>query len=503
MRQLSGSAAAARSPDPLVAEVGGRWVPATIAVVGVVVAAWNLVLPLSQPLRGDELTSLFRYIGGGPSAIWGHYITNDHVLFELLTWMLRAVTGDRSIAVVRFWSVVPAIAAVAILTMWLWRRLDPWIAAVFAVLAASAPAFLTIALEARGYGLAGLAAVLTLIGADAVARTHGRRAMALFVVGSIIGIWTLPIFGATFAALVGLLFFKRIPRRDLLVAVAIVAVASLVFYGPLLGQIVGARSTLGGQQLALTGFVVRPFEDLLQPSVQALLHQISPAVVSNFAIHLTSPRPPAPNLLEDLIAALAVAAGVILLLRGSERFLAAALLIPMFFSYLALELLRSYVLSRFASFLLPLILVLCAAGIVGAARLLPAARSVAALLVAAGIAFSLLALSKGYRLAMLDSRPSAVPTVSNDPSAFGRYLDARWITSQDNSQLQALFCDRAKPFVLLQVYVQPETPRASACFAARPTIEIASLQVATPTGSAPATVWDVPGAAGVALAARR
>jgi hypothetical protein len=332
-------------------------------------------------------------------------------------------------------------------------------------------------------------------------RTGERRAMALFVGGSIVGIWTLPVLGATFVVLAALLFIQRTPRRDLLVAVGVVVLASLVFYAPILGQIISARSTLGGQQLGVTGFIVRPFEDLLQPSVQALLHQITPAAIANFELHLTSPAHPDPNLLQDVIAAVAAAAGAIVLTVRGERWLAAALLIPVFFTYLVLEVLRSYILSRFACFLIPLLLVLCATGIVGAARLLAARQPIAAVLVAAGLAFSLLALGRADRLAILISRPSAAPMVSNDPAAFGHYLAADWIVGENGSELQALFCNTAQPFVLLQLDLQPESPQASTCFAARPSVRIAELQIPTPGGPAAATVWDVPGSRGAAATA--
>ena len=74
---------------PWLAALGGVWLPGLVAGIAIVVAIWGLTLPLTVALRGDELTSLFMYSGRGPAGIWGHYITNDHMLYELLTWAFQ------------------------------------------------------------------------------------------------------------------------------------------------------------------------------------------------------------------------------------------------------------------------------------------------------------------------------------------------------------------------------------------------------------------------------
>lgn len=64
----------------------------------------------------DEVYSVVHYITPGPSAIFGsNYVPNDHVLFELVTWVTVHITGGRSNAAYRLSLVIPALAAMAIM----------------------------------------------------------------------------------------------------------------------------------------------------------------------------------------------------------------------------------------------------------------------------------------------------------------------------------------------------------------------------------------------------
>ena len=471
----------------------GRWLPGLVAAIGITIAVWGLMLPLTVALRGDELTSLFRYSSGGPSAIWGHYIPNDHMLYELLTWGLRELSGDRSVAVVRFWSVVPAIAAVVALTFWLWRRLDPWVAALFAVLVCAAPVFVDVSDEGRGYGLAILAAAVMLIGADWAARRRARAAVALFAVGAIVGIWTLPVFGLTFVAMAGLLLAKLGPRRDLIIAFAVVIVASLAFYAPVFGDLVKASGQRDGQQLSAPGFITGPLRDQLQPSVQALIHPLTALRTNAFIAHVLSNRLAPSVFSADLLAAILVVLGTIVLLVAVERYLAAALLFPAILSYLVLEIFRSYVISRFASFLLPGLLILIATGLVGAARAVAGTRALSALVVAAGLALSLFVAGKGYRLATLNGRPQAEVLVSNQPAAFADYLSPSAVSAVSAAQLQSLACATRRPFVLLDYELAPVSTQTAICLQHRPVATVATLALRSSHGSVPAIVLSVPG----------
>lgn len=224
-----------------------RVAPVAIIAVAAFALVWSRLVPVGQSLWADEIKSVTAYIRPGPAAIYGHYLANDHILFELLTWATTALTGARSAAAYRFWGVVPGIAAAVILTRWLWRRIDPWVAALFALFATASPIYYTLCVDARGYGLGFLAASCVLIGADTYVRTGSRRALGLLGVAAVGGIWTLPVFALPVGAVLGLIALDRRDRlRLVLITAGLVAVASVTLYAPVLPQVLAAsRQSFG------------------------------------------------------------------------------------------------------------------------------------------------------------------------------------------------------------------------------------------------------------------
>jgi hypothetical protein len=464
--------------------------PAVLVVAGFMIVLWGLAVPLSQGLRSDEATSLFRYIAGGPGAIWGIYIPNDHMLFEVLTWALRRVTGDRTEAVVRFWSVLPALGAVGILTWYVWRRLDKWVAAVFIALAAAAPLFLDLGMEGRGYGLAFLASALMLIGADRARRTGEPRALAVFALGGSIGIWSLPVFVLAFVATAALLWMAGTSRRAVAIAVGAVGLASLAFYAPVLGQLITSSGQKDGRQLGLTGFIIGPLQDQLQPSVQTLLHSVNPATANAFASHITSNWTSSAALLPDLLGAAAALTGILFLSRRGARFLAALTVVPIVVSYLVIEVTRLYVISRFLSFLLLPFLILCAAGIVGAGRAAARTRTLSVIVAVAGAAFCVFALERGFQL----TRVAGVQqrsVVTNDPAAFVNYLAPGLMSAESPTQMRSLACSGRYAFTFLEFRGRGEPAQVDSCLRARSANLIATFHVAVNGHVVPADVWAV------------
>ncbi|HEX2427021.1 MAG TPA: hypothetical protein VHI53_03790, partial [Gaiellaceae bacterium] len=96
-------------------------------------------------------------VRGGPHAILaGPYIPNNHELFSFLGWATTSVLGESAVAL-RLWSVVPFLLGVAVVTVWLHRRVGALSAVLFLFLATMSPLLLDITRMARGYGLAFLA----------------------------------------------------------------------------------------------------------------------------------------------------------------------------------------------------------------------------------------------------------------------------------------------------------------------------------------------------------
>ena len=262
----AGPSAAQRPAPSLVARV----LPLLLVGLAAVTLIWTRLLGLTQGLWGDEATSVVGYIQKGPTGVFGNYLPNDHMLWELLTWASTGLLGDHSEAAYRLWSVLPALGAAALTTWWAWRRLGRWVAGVFLVLAAAAPLYLDLGTQARGYGLAFLASSAMLVGADRLRWQPSRAALALFAGSALVGIWTLPVFVLAFLACAAVLACWPPLRRDVLAAVLAVGALSLLFYAPVLGDLLNNSTQQFGSQLGLFGFLTGPLSDLLSPDLTLL-----------------------------------------------------------------------------------------------------------------------------------------------------------------------------------------------------------------------------------------
>ena len=430
-----------------------RAAPAVVISLAAVLLLWSRLLPLTHGLWNDEAYSALVYIRPGPSAIFGQYIANDHMLFELLAWATTNLTGDFGEPALRFWSVVPGLAAGVVTTWWLWRRLGPWVAAIFAVLAAAAPLYFELSIQARGYGLAYLAAAGMLITADSVMWRQSRRVLLLFAVSATVGIWTLPVFVVGFLSLAGLLAARESLRRDVAWVVIGVGAVSLLFYLPVLSDVVQASGGHFGTQLPWDGVVSGPLKDLITPSVDQLLPSAS----------LTA---------AELIGGGLIALGVIALWRRPERRLALALISPTLITYLVLEVGRFYEASRFVSFLGLSLLVLCAVALVEAGRVLARSRPGRLVAVVCAIALSLVVLSKAEHsfrgpvqtpienfkeAAQLVDASRIAKVVSNSTKAvgFNYYFGTGRVQFETPTELQSLFCSKAEPFVYIEHGLSP------------------------------------------------
>jgi hypothetical protein len=422
--------------------------PSIIVALAGLLLLWSRLLPITNSLWSDEAFTALYYIRPGPAAIFGHYIPNDHMLFELLSWATTNLIGDSSEAALRFWSVVPAIAAGVIMTWGLWRRLDSWVAAIFAVLAAAAPVYMNLSIEARGYGLAFLAAALMVIATDSLMWKRRRRDLLLFAGSAIAGIWTLPVLVLAFLPLTALLMSREPSRRDAVRALIVVGVASLLFYLPVIGDLVASSGQQYGSRLPWYGVISRPLTDLITPSVSLLL-------------------PGASLVIAELIGGSLIGVGVGVLWRHPDRFLALALVSPALFSYLFLEIGRFYEADRFVSFVELPLLALVAIALVQAGRLLARAPAGNALTIAIAIAIALFTLGKAqtsfksavqepienFREAGALTNASGIPTIvsnSTKPVGFFYYLSVSRVHLWTPAELEPLFCSNVAPFVYLE-----------------------------------------------------
>jgi hypothetical protein len=487
---------------------------APVAIVGLAAffVVWSRLVPLGQSLWADEIKSITTYIRPGPAAIYGHYVANDHILFELLTWASTTLTGARSAAAYRFWGVVPGIGAGVILTWWLWRRVDPWVAAVFALLATASPIYYTLCVDARGYGLGFLAGSCLLIGADTYVRTGSRRALGVLGVAAVGGIWTLPVFVLPVAAVFALLGFETHgERRPILVAGGLVAAASVILYAPVLTAVLGASGQSFGQPLPWYGFASGPFRDLLAPELVVAVHGITPTSTLTLAPGASAPIPGTSGWATWIAMALVlVAFAVTVRVRVcGERFLALACLVPALFTYAVLDVSRIHTVNRFASFLLLPLLVLCAVGVVTIARWLTERRwatpEIAAIAWVAFAAFMFVRtddMLKAIQIAPYESdelvaavvrTASITPVLTNFDGGDTSYYLGRWSAARRSAgQLEALFCSPTDRLTYLDELLAPDQP-STACLRRRGAIEIRIPQRHTTaaTAGSPFTVWLV------------
>jgi hypothetical protein len=437
---------------PHAAAVALRWTPVGLIALAAFTALWTRLIGLDQSMWNDEVYSVVHYITPGPSAIFSSsgYVPNDHVLFELLTWATVHISGGHANATYRLWSVVPSLAALVVMAWWLLRRYGEWVAAVFAVLAVAAPVHLIYATQARGYGLSFLAGAVLVIGAVTFKEERSRRGLALIVAGSLVGIWTLPVFVLfVLAVLLPLLWFRAL-RRPLMITLVGLGAASLLFYAPLLSAIIHQSNQQFGTQLGWDGFVHGPLHDQLLPTMQLLLPN--------------APR----NTLGAIIAAILVA-GLIGLWRRRDWVVAVVFLGSAILTYLGLEIGRFYVSPRFASFVLLPMLAVAAVGLVEVGLLLARGIPATAVVVLACVTLSILLLSKIEKVASTDAQTpienfqqaaavisrtnvnEPIVTNSEGPIELRYYLGgSRGYQVMSPPALAKMFCSTRTPFIFVQ-----------------------------------------------------
>lgn len=442
-------APAPTGPEPARTDLAraGSWVAAGLIAICGAWLVWSRVVPVGNSLWGDELHSVMAYILPGPGQVWGGYTANDHMLFELLTWATRRVGGDYSDAAYRLWGVLPGLAGVGVLTVWVWRRLGRWTAVVFVVLVATAPVHMMFSWQARGYGLGFLAGALLLVGADTMLWGRRRAAQLTFAAGGLVGILTLPTFVLPFTGTVAAMLVKRDRRRDVLVTAAIVGALALVFYIPVLSDLVSSGSQITDEPLAWHGFLTGPFTLLLGPQVQLYLPGLDATVAA-------------------AVAAAFVLAGLAVLWRVPERILVGLIAAPTLLTFTLLEAAGISVADRFVSWLLLTLLVPVAVAITAAGRAAVAAvprlavPAVALLVVASAFALrqsddlftsqTMLPLEDWRGAAEIAEGAGIHHVVTNSVAANNLHFYDSDAVRVAPDQLARLFCSNAGPFVYVQ-----------------------------------------------------
>jgi hypothetical protein len=412
-----------------------------LALLGVVLV-WTRLVNLAESFWHDEAFTVLYYSGAGPREILfgdATFDVNNHVAYNLLSWATAGALGEAE-AIYRLWSVLPAIAAVALATWWAWRRIGVIAAIAFAALAVAAPSHLELAPQARGYGLTLLAATLMLVAADRLARDYSVRAFAGFLGAGLLGIWTVFVFAIAFVGqAVALLRFPRI-RRPIIAVVGAAGILSALFYAPVLADVFEARAE--GEVISLREAL------LLERTLEWLAIPIRRAELAAWV---------------TLSALAVVVFALVTLWRRGEGGLALILIVPPLFFNVVLSLAGLETAERHQFPLLNHVLILVAVAIGELARLVAAFRPLRPIASAAGV-IAVFALSAGtmersqrlpiedFREAGAIARESGVrPIVTDSFRTDGlRYYLGEELVELAPAEVQSLVCDADERVVYIR-----------------------------------------------------
>ena len=300
---------------------------------------------LDSSLWHDEVVAVVEFVRAGPGEILAGPDLS-HELFGVLAWATTSDVGESEIAL-RFWSVVPFLLGVTVVTVWLHARLGTLAGILFLFFATASPLLLDISRQARGYGLAFLAMGVLLVAALEASRTSRGWYLAAFCVAGIVGTCTLPQFGIAFVATgIGLIADSRLRRRAAVgVGVSLAAIAA--WYAPHIGEVRSASRIEDGVQIGTIELLLSPFQHVLIP---ALLWIDGTVVVASVVwlpvVLLIAVVMASSSLLRDRRSAVIICSGVVTTL-------------------VVLWVAQAYVIPRYLSFLLVPLFVLLASGMSG------------------------------------------------------------------------------------------------------------------------------------------
>ncbi|MDX6400559.1 MAG: hypothetical protein QOF27_1165 [Gaiellaceae bacterium] len=310
------------------------WSAYTVLAIAMI---WSRFAAIGKSLWEDEIFTVQHYVVPGPSASFGHYGTNDHILFSVLAWLTVHLpsAGDSAY---RLWSIVPFIAAVAILTGWLHRRAGVVVALIFALLATASTQLLILSTEARGYGLAFLAMALLTIAAYEASAQESSGWLSLFAAAGVLGCWTLPTFVLPLAGASGVLLIQRHLRRRLLNRLAAVCFAVGGWYAIPAPALIHSSGQQFGARLAWHG------------------------PITGGATEFATAFIPTISLLGGLLAAVPVLVFGLFAARRAMPHIVTVTVAPVIFTFFVLTLGRLFVEPRFVSYLLVPIFIWAAFG---------------------------------------------------------------------------------------------------------------------------------------------
>ena len=190
----------------------------------------------TSSLREDEIMAVVRYTSKGfVPAVTKYNIARNHVFYNIVSSLIPG--ADSTIPLrARLVSFVAVLGSLAVLIAYAARRrwLLPGLACAGLVAGSFAP--MDTVLEARGYGLIFLFAMLSSVAFSEWIRTHSRFWLNLMAVSCVLGTYTLP-FYVLFGGSLLLLGFLYRPSRETFLAGFLSLAAITMLYLPIAAKI--------------------------------------------------------------------------------------------------------------------------------------------------------------------------------------------------------------------------------------------------------------------------
>lgn len=233
---------------------GQRTVGGSFLGLLLLVRLWYLV---EYPISTDEAASFDYFIREGPVAIGSFYpIPNNHPFFNFLCWPLSLVSQDMRV-VMRLPTLLAATAGTLLAYVLLTRQVGFRAATLGLGFFSFSPLALYYAVAGRGYFLQLMLLLAAFFAALALWRAtlYPRLAWVIFVVASILGLYTIPTFAYPLAALGAALLLGFASRRRwtdiglLLLHGAAIAAAAVLLYAPVIA-VSGLPRLLGNRYIA-------------------------------------------------------------------------------------------------------------------------------------------------------------------------------------------------------------------------------------------------------------
>lgn len=216
---------------------------------------------VNDALSPDETMSYDTFVQEGRLAVTSFYpLPNNHVFYNFLAWLLTPLLPGHVRLVMRLPSLLVSTVGTALSYALLTHLRSFRVATLATALFCLTPATLVYAVAGRGYGLQLVCVQLAFFAAIALltAPSYRRLAWTVFIVSSIVGLYTVPTYASPLAALgTGLLgaSWRLAPQQrwrfwgQLFFAGIIIGVTTVVLYSPV-GCVSGWPRLLANRYLA-------------------------------------------------------------------------------------------------------------------------------------------------------------------------------------------------------------------------------------------------------------